>query len=88
LSRKELAQKAGVSHMTIWNIESVRTLNPQQTTIESLESALGEPIPEDIGEELTQQADLKVEGLGPFTTLTRTMKTVSRMFLGCTFSTM
>jgi transcriptional regulator with XRE-family HTH domain len=67
LSRKELAQKAGVSHMTIWNIESGRTLNPQQTTIESLESALGEPIPEDIGQELTQQADLKVEGLGPFT---------------------
>jgi len=66
-SRKELAQKAGVSDVTIWNIESGRTLNPQQSTIESLESALGEPIPEDIGEELTEQADLKVEGLGAFT---------------------
>jgi len=66
-SRKELAQKAGVTEMTIWNIESGRTLNPQQSTIESLESALGEPIPEDIGVELSKQADLKVEGLGAFT---------------------
>jgi transcriptional regulator with XRE-family HTH domain len=67
LSRKELANKAGVSEMTLWNIESGRTLNPQQSTIESLEAAFGEKLPEDIDAEIAEQADLKVEGIGPFT---------------------
>jgi len=67
LSRKELAQKANVSEMTIWNIESGRTLSPQQSTIENLEAALGEKLPEDIDADIAEQADLKVEGVGPFT---------------------
>jgi transcriptional regulator with XRE-family HTH domain len=66
-SRKELAQKAGVSEMTIWNIETGRTLSPQDGTIESIETALGEALPKDIGTEVSEQADLKVQGVGPFT---------------------
>jgi transcriptional regulator with XRE-family HTH domain len=66
-TRKELAQKADVSDMTIWNIETGRTLNPQDATVESLETALGETVPEDISTELSETADLNVEGVGAFT---------------------
>jgi hypothetical protein len=53
--------------MTIWNIETGRTLNPQRETIERLENALEEPIPQEVTEEISEAAQLEVLGVGPFT---------------------
>ncbi len=66
-SRRQLANAADVSQMTIWNIETGRTLNPQSETIERLENALEEQIPEDLTADITEAAELEVEGVGPFT---------------------
>ncbi|RIK82328.1 MAG: hypothetical protein DCC68_06895 [Planctomycetota bacterium] len=66
-SRRQLANLSDVSQMTIWNIESGRTLNPQASTIERLENAFKEQVPEDLSADITDAADLEVADIGPFT---------------------
>lgn len=66
-TRRQLANAADVSEMTIWNIETGRTLNPQSETIEHLENALEEQVPPELTEDISEAAELEVEGVGPFT---------------------
>ncbi len=61
----ELARQAAVSPSTIYNIESGRTSNLQKQSVESLEKAFGEKLPQDTKEEIARSAN--VEGIGEFT---------------------
>ena len=61
-STTELAQKAGLSILTIYNIEGGKTGNPQEATKKKLEGALGESIPTKTAKALAEEAG--VEGLG------------------------
>ena len=56
LSRQELAEKAGVSYLGIYFIETGRTESPQKRTIEALEKVLGK-LPRDVQEEVTESAE-------------------------------
>lgn len=67
LTRHQLAQKAGISGPTIWSIETGKTANPQESTIQKLEKALGESLPEDIAKEVDATAEIGVEGVGALT---------------------
>lgn len=62
LSAIELAEKAGLTFPTIYNIESGRSPNPHQSTVEKLEKALGEVVPEDTSQEAKSEAT--IEGIG------------------------
>lgn len=59
---KDLADAAGVSVLTIYNVESGRTSNPQGKTREKLERALGHAVPEPTARAIEQKAS--VDGLG------------------------
>src|SRR5260221_7600074 len=50
-SRAELAEKAGLSHMAIWNIENGHTINPQNATRDKLARALETPVPDAVTRE-------------------------------------
>jgi len=65
LTQQELAEKAGVTQVTISHIETGRALNPQQKTIKLLADALGEPFDKEARLELEQAS--QVEGIGRFT---------------------
>jgi len=62
LTAVELAGRAGVSAMTIYNIESGRSDNPQKRTRESISEALGERPPAETVE--ATEAASAIEGLG------------------------
>ncbi len=62
LTAVELAGRAGVSHVTIYNLESGRIENPQERTRQNLVRALGEEPPRETVE-ATEQASA-IEGLG------------------------
>ncbi len=62
LSVTELAEKAGLSYPTVYNVESGRSPNPHQATIEKLEKALGVQVPEDASREA--KSDATIEGIG------------------------
>lgn len=65
-SRAELAHRANVTQMTIWNIEAGRTQTPQQSTIERLEAVFGSALPSDADQELQAKKSVGVEGVGSF----------------------
>ena len=65
-SRNELAYRASVSAMTIWNIEAGRTQNPQQSTVERLEAVFGKAVPREADQELKEKTALGLEGVGSF----------------------
>jgi len=62
LSVPELATKAGVSAVTIYNIEGGRIQNPQQATQTKLTKALGEKPAAEVVSEIEKEAS--IEGLG------------------------
>lgn len=61
-SRADLADRSGVSHMAIWNLENGRTSNPQRSTRARLEKALGIEVPADVTREA--ESEVQVQGLG------------------------
>ena len=62
LSVPELAAKAGLSPLSIYNIESGRSQSPQKATIEKLEKALGTRLSVEAKEEAEEEAT--IEGVG------------------------
>lgn len=64
LSVPELAEKAGLSVPSIYNIESGRISNPRDETIQKLEHALKSPLSPETKEEIREEAE--IEGLGEF----------------------
>jgi transcriptional regulator with XRE-family HTH domain len=67
LTRHQFAETSGISYQTIYNIETGRTANPQQSTIARIERALGVPLPSDVGEDVREAAEVGVEGIGGLT---------------------
>jgi transcriptional regulator with XRE-family HTH domain len=66
LSRTQLAEKTGISYLTIYFIETGKTQSPQQTTLQALEKALGN-IPGTLQQEVQEERQLgDFEFLGPF----------------------
>jgi transcriptional regulator with XRE-family HTH domain len=62
LSVPELAKKAGISTVAIYNIEGGKIKNPQASTRSKLSQALGEIIPQEIISETEEEQD--IQGLG------------------------
>ncbi len=58
----ELASKSGLSAVSIYNIESGKSQNPQRTTIEKLEKAMGQQLSVEAKEEAKEEAT--IEGVG------------------------
>ncbi len=58
----ELAAKAALSPLSIYNIESGKSQNPQRITIEKLERALGENLSTEAKEEAKEEST--IEGIG------------------------
>lgn len=65
-SRADLAHEANVTVATIWSIETGRTQNPQQSTVERLEAVFGDAVPHEAGQELRDKTSVGVEGIGSF----------------------
>jgi transcriptional regulator with XRE-family HTH domain len=61
----ELAERAGVTSMAIYNIESGKTQNPQEATRKRLEQALATTAPQEVVKEARVEQD--IVGLGPLT---------------------
>ncbi len=64
-SARELARRAQVSSLTIYNIEGGRIQNPQAATRDRLAAALGATVPDQVVSETIKSQD--VEGLGSLT---------------------
>jgi transcriptional regulator with XRE-family HTH domain len=58
----ELASKSGLSPVSLYNIESGRSQNPQQATIKKLEKALGQQLSIEAKAEAKEEAT--IEGVG------------------------
>jgi transcriptional regulator with XRE-family HTH domain len=58
----ELADSSGVTAVTIYNLESGRSKNPQSASRSKLEDALKVKVPEDVKQEVSEQSE--IEGLG------------------------
>jgi transcriptional regulator with XRE-family HTH domain len=58
----ELAEESGLSIPTIRNIVTGRTQNPQSSTVDKIETAIGDEIPEETAEDIRQDAE--VVGVG------------------------
>jgi transcriptional regulator with XRE-family HTH domain len=66
ISRTELAKKTGISSLTIYFIETGRTESPRESTIRSLEQALGS-VPTGVKKEIKEErVGGELEFLGPF----------------------
>jgi len=65
LTQQELAEKAGVTQVTISHIETGRARNPQPRTIKLLGDALGEPFENEAMRELEEASQVK--GIGQLT---------------------
>jgi transcriptional regulator with XRE-family HTH domain len=64
MSVPELSEAADVTAGQIYNIESGRTTNPRRSTIQKLEKALDERLPQETKAEIKEEAS--VEGVGEF----------------------
>ena len=62
LSVPELADKAGLSPVAVYNIESGRSQNPQRKTVTKLEAALGKHLSPEAKKEAKEEAT--IEGVG------------------------
>ena len=58
LSVPELAAKSGLSPLSIYNIESGRSQNPQKTTVRKLEQALQQKLSTEAKEEASEEANI------------------------------
>jgi transcriptional regulator with XRE-family HTH domain len=65
MSVPQLAKKANVSTVAVYNIEAGKSLNPQVETRRRLEIALGTNVPEEVRNEATEEQEIK--GLGSLT---------------------
>lgn len=66
LSRAKLAEKAGISSLTVYFIETGRTESPTRTTVDALEKILGK-MPGNVKEEVSEESRVEeFEFLGPF----------------------
>ncbi len=68
LTRDQLAQKAGISYLTIYFIETGKTESPQRATVEALEKVLGK-VPKPVETEISEEKEVGLgfgEYLGPF----------------------
>ncbi len=63
LTQEQLAEKAGISQLTISFIETGKTESPQKATVETIEKVLGK-LPGKIQSEIAEEA--KVEGIGEY----------------------
>lgn len=66
MSRQELVDRARISYPTLLNLETGRTVNPQQRTLERIEQALGQEVPDAVDEEMAEAAEVGVD-VGVFT---------------------
>jgi len=62
LSVPDLASKSGLSIVSIYNIESGKSQNPQKTTIEKLEKALGQRLSTEAKKDAKEEST--IEGVG------------------------
>jgi DNA-binding Xre family transcriptional regulator len=62
LEPQDLAEEAGISTATVKNLITGKTENPTTSTVDKVEKALGESIPEDTAEDMRQDAE--VAGIG------------------------
>lgn len=66
LSRKQLAEKAGISDLTVYFIETGKTESPQQDTLQRLEKVLGK-LPSELSEEIEEESKIEdFKYFGPF----------------------
>jgi len=66
LTREQLAEKAGISPLTIYFIENGTTRSPQENTLKGLEKALGK-LPSSLSKDVEEARDVgDFEYLGPF----------------------
>lgn len=63
----ELAERAGVSAPSIYNIESGRTPNPRKETIDRIQHAFQAKAPEELTEHARDEASISGTGIGAFT---------------------
>jgi transcriptional regulator with XRE-family HTH domain len=63
LTQEQLAEKAGISQLTISFIETGKTESPQKATVDAVEKVLGK-LPGKIQSEIAEEA--KVEGIGEY----------------------
>lgn len=66
LTIAQVAAQIGVSYAAIWNIECGNTLSPQKRTLKGLEEVFQEKLPIKIAEEVKQEAEIEVKGVGEF----------------------
>jgi len=64
LTQAELAEKAGISLLTISFIETGKTQSPQKATISAIEKALGRGLPTEVKTEISEETE--VGGLGEY----------------------
>ncbi len=65
-SRKQLAEEAKISTLTIYSIETGKTESPQETTLKRLEKALGR-LPSNLNKEVQEERTVEdFKFLGPF----------------------
>jgi len=62
LEPQDLAEEAGISIATVQNLITGKTENPTTSTIDKIEKAFGESIPEETAEDMRQ--DARVAGIG------------------------
>jgi DNA-binding Xre family transcriptional regulator len=62
LEPQDLAEEAGISTATVKNLITGKTENPTTSTVDKVEEALGESIPEETAEDMRQDAE--VAGIG------------------------
>ncbi len=62
LTRAQLAERAGITHVAIYNLETGRTQNPQERTREKLTGALGAAAPSDAVEATEEAAEIENVG--------------------------
>jgi transcriptional regulator with XRE-family HTH domain len=63
----ELAEHAGVSQATVYNLQNGRAENPRRSTIQKLEYALGEQLPKEFQEEIEEESEIRgIKGVGEF----------------------
>lgn len=65
LSQRELAERSGVAKITIATLELGRSAHPRRRTVEKLAGALGVPVEDLIGEDLTRPKEEAPPSLEP-----------------------
>jgi len=64
ITQAQLAEKAGISQLTISFIETGKTQSPQKATVQAIEKALGKGLPTEVKSEISEETE--VGGLGEY----------------------